>query len=171
MDIHNIEDDKGTREVLTSSADILGFTAQGFSSAEDYLDYFFSENYSAPELVILTDLHMSRMSGDTLIREIRKTNPEQRIILTTSSPNDVIGKDERLCFYLTKPNRMKRLQPVFKALAECTKLGPDALCDKFDCGSLSNLDDFNIHDWRCPNRGRNPKIPGRPDYIPHVDLT
>ncbi len=171
MDIHIVDDDKFLQEILGSCAEVTGLKAQKFSSAEDYLEYFVSENYFAPKLVVLTDLQMSKMSGDKLACEIRKTNAEQKIILMTGSPKEVIHKSERLCFYLTKPIRMERLQHVFKALVECTKQGPDALSNKFNCGSLSDLDDFNIHDWRCPNRGRNPKIPGRPDYIKSVDLT
>jgi FixJ family two-component response regulator len=154
VDIHIVDDDGSLRDLYEEFSEALGYKAKTFISAENYLDHTNNENYTAPKLVVFTDLEMPNMSGYKLISEIRKKNPMQRFILATGNPNNPIQQDNHLCFYLTKPVRLEHMKKVLNALSLCTKLGPDEFCTDFDCGSLSDLDNFNINDWRCPNKNK-----------------
>lgn len=147
MDIHIIDDSKLQLELVKAIAESSGLTAQGYSSAEEYLEYSTFENYIPPKLTIITDLRMPGKSGYELMTEIRKNRPEQRFVIITGTPNDKISDNERACFYLTKPVRLNKMLRIFETIEKCVECGYQP--DTFKC---EDLNDFNVDDWHCPRK-------------------
>jgi len=149
-EIDIIEDNSQLRKLFLVCAKKSGYTAKGYLSAEHYLEYVNSANYTSPTLAVITDIRMPGMSGYELMSEIKKITPLQRFVVITGTPEDCINKAVRACFYLTKPVSVEKMQAIFEKLAStssnCIKCKSEAPL----CKSLSDLSAFKIKDWNCP---------------------
>jgi two-component system OmpR family response regulator len=97
-----VEDDLGVQKYLRELLLDNGYSVQTASDGITALDMI---KTSAPDLVIL-DLNLPNMRGETVCAEIRKNYPELRVIILTAkdSVNDIVqglnlGADD----YITKP--------------------------------------------------------------------
>ena len=68
--------------------------------------------------VIITDYAMHMMNGMDLIRECRRINPEQKIILVSGTVDETIYRDSLVKpdSFLAKPYPAKRLAEMVKSL-------------------------------------------------------
>lgn len=149
-DIDIVDDNKQLCELFMEFAESAGFTAKHFCCTEQYIEYANSDNYTPPNLAVVTDIRMPRKSGYQLMRYIRRINPTQRFVVITGTPEDGIIKDERACHYLAKPVSIERIQAIFHKLASCTNHCNKCQSEPPLCKSLNDLSDFKINDWRCP---------------------
>jgi len=97
-----VEDDRGLQKYLRDLLLDNGYAVQSVSDGIAALDYF---KKAIPDLVVL-DLGLPVMSGETVCREIRKKYKEVPIVILTAkdSVNDIVeglnlGADD----YITKP--------------------------------------------------------------------
>jgi FixJ family two-component response regulator len=75
-----IDDDEPFRVALVESLSSLGYGARGFASAED----FFADDGAKPFDCVITDIHMSGMSGFDLKRLLLANNSSLPVIMTTA---------------------------------------------------------------------------------------
>ena len=149
MDIDIVDDETALRELYREVMEEAGFAVNGYACAEDYIAYTKNQIYAPPSIAIITDVRMPGKSGYELIREIKKTNPEQKFVVITGTPQDGYSEDAKACFYLQKPVRVNKLLAVITLLSSCSKAGNQDLAPT--CKLISDLDSFDIHDWKCPN--------------------
>jgi FixJ family two-component response regulator len=81
-----VDDDESVRESLPDLLRSLGFAAEAFSSAEDFLA---SELVTATRCLVL-DVAMPGMSGPALQRELSLRRQEIPIVFVTAYENDVV---------------------------------------------------------------------------------
>ena len=81
-----VDDDESVRESLPDLLKELGFTAQAFSSAEDFL----ASNYVGKTKCLLLDIAMPGMSGPDLQQELRLRRQEIPIIFITGNRDESI---------------------------------------------------------------------------------
>ena len=150
MDIDIIDDEAGIRQIYQIVLEDAGFKVNGYKSANDYISYTKSQIYSPPSIAVITDVRMPGKSGYELIEEVKQTNPKQKFVVITGTPNVGYNKDARACFYLEKPVNIDRLLAVITLLSSCCVAGDTHLAPA--CKMISDLDSFNIDDWRCPHK-------------------
>ena len=150
MDIDIIDDEAPLRELYKTIIENSGFNVNCYASAEDYITYTKSQNYTRPSIALITDVRMPGKSGYELIGEIKKTNPEQKFVVITGTPQDGYSKDTRACFYIQKPVSKDKFLAVITLLTSCTIAGNQDLAPS--CKLLNDLDSFDIHDWECPHK-------------------
>ena len=81
-----VDDDESVRESLPDLLRVLGFAAQAFSSAEEFLA---SELVSHTRCLVL-DIAMPGMSGPALQRELALRHPEIPIVFITAHANETL---------------------------------------------------------------------------------
>ena len=150
MNIDIVDDEPSLRELYKVVIESSGFNVNCYASAEDYIAYTKSKNYTPPNIALITDVRMPGKSGYELIDEIKKSNPEQKFVVITGTPQDCYSTDTRACFYLQKPVSSKHLLAVIALLSTCTIAGNTNTASK--CKLLNDLDSFDIHDWKCPHK-------------------
>ena len=149
VDIHIIDDDEILRSIYTAFARSLNYRAKAFSGPDAYLEYMGCGEYLPPNLTILSDVEMPKMSGYELMDMVRKTYPDQRFIIFTGGAPHIDPKNEFACFYFIKPVSIGKLEEVFKALSLCVESGPS---NRIGCASIDDRRAFCIKDWHCPLR-------------------
>ena len=92
----------------------LGCEVRTFRDPETALKEF---SISRPELV-LTDYAMGRMSGMDLVRECRRLNPRQKIILVSGTVDEHVFADApaKPNFFLSKPYQLQELSNCVRDL-------------------------------------------------------
>jgi CheY-like chemotaxis protein len=116
-----IEDSAAFRSLLLEYLNTLGYDVCAFASGEEAMQHMRSTAATEPELVI-SDIHMQRMTGFQLVRELRKASPGLPAILMTAFGNPEMEEQalEEGAAYLEKPFRL----PVIRDLVQ--KLLPDS---------------------------------------------
>lgn len=150
MNIDIVDDEDSLRELYKAIIENSGFNVNCYASAEDYIDYTKSKNFTPPNIALITDVRMPGKSGYELIEEIKKINPEQKFVVITGTPQDGYSKDARACFYLQKPFSSEKLLAVITLLSSCSIAGNYEKAS--ECKLLNDLDSFDIHDWKCPHK-------------------
>lgn len=82
-----VDDDESVRESLPDLLSELGFAAQVFSSAEDFLS---SSDALAKTNCLVLDISMPGMSGPELHRELKRRRVAIPVIFITASRDDVV---------------------------------------------------------------------------------
>jgi len=80
-----VDDDEGVRNVCTTLFHALGYRAEGASSGKGAIEAL--ANASQVVQLILLDLEMPDMRGDEVMRTIKATSPEVRVLLMSGKPN------------------------------------------------------------------------------------
>ena len=87
LEIAVIDDDESFRDALVESLFSLGYRADGFASAEDYLgtieDYLGTVNGKWFDCVV-TDIHMPGMSGLDLMKRLAARGSTAPVVLITA---------------------------------------------------------------------------------------
>ncbi|MBN2163560.1 MAG: response regulator [Pontiellaceae bacterium] len=105
-----VDDEESVRAISSRQLKVLGLqviTAQNGQEAVDIYSHMMGEI----DLVIL-DLTMPKMNGEEAFRELRRINPDVRVILASGySETDVAGRfaGKRIAGYLRKPYTLKEL--------------------------------------------------------------
>ena len=97
-----VDDDRYFRESMRRLMRSLGYTAEDFASADDFL----ASPRLAETACLITDVHMPAMTGIELYRHLIDTGRPIPTVLVTAYPNEVDGaralQDGVVC-YLRKP--------------------------------------------------------------------
>ena len=109
-----IDDDQPFRESMRRLMRSLGYIAEAFPSAADFL----ASHRLAETACLIADVHMPVMTGIELYRRLIDTGRAIPTILVTAYPNDVDRvralNDGVLC-YLRKPVDERRLKRCLRA--------------------------------------------------------
>jgi FixJ family two-component response regulator len=81
-----VDDDESVRESLPDLLRVLGFAAQAFSSAEEFLD----SRYVDQTRCLILDVALPGMSGPALQRELKVRRKEIPIVFITAQINEAI---------------------------------------------------------------------------------
>ena len=116
MKIAIVDDDKQIHNLLTSLLDDQlgsGAEIQSFLSGEAFLAAWRPGAFD----LILLDIFMSGRTGVDIAREIRKTDPEVKIVFSTSS-NEFASESYEVnaCYYLRKPFGVGRVKAMLDRL-------------------------------------------------------
>ena len=79
-----IDDDLRVLESLVNLLASFGYKAEGFRSAEQFLESRALSQISC----IVTDVEMRQMSGLELLRSLKKSNPALPVIIITGKPSE-----------------------------------------------------------------------------------
>ena len=75
-----VEDDESLRCALVSLLRSIGYRAEGFGSAEQYLE----RSATTPHACLITDIHLPKLSGIELARALRAAGNTIPIIMITA---------------------------------------------------------------------------------------
>ena len=81
-----VDDDESVRELLPDLLKMFGYTAQAFSSAEEFL----SSDFVGQTKCLLLDISMPGMSGPDLQKELRLRRPEIAIVFITAQADETV---------------------------------------------------------------------------------
>ena len=119
LEIAVIDDDQSFRIALVESLSSLGFEADGYACAEDYIEAIGRKSFHC----IVTDIHMPGMSGLELLKKIKQKfeNPPPVVMMITAYGDDEnykqamdLGADD----FLTKPIDFNLLKEKLKSLTQ-----------------------------------------------------
>ncbi len=79
LSIMLIDDDEGCLKVMSRALDLFKFNNRQFSSPGRAIEAFRKGGYN----LVVTDFKMGEMDGLEVIREIKKINPQTRVIMLT----------------------------------------------------------------------------------------
>lgn len=97
-----IDDDPHILSFLKEHLTLNDFTVSDFNSPTDAIDHFQNNSYD----LVLSDVKMNEMTGDEVLRHVKKKSPETGVILMTGygSINHTVNAMRRGAFdYITKP--------------------------------------------------------------------
>jgi FixJ family two-component response regulator len=80
LEIAVIDDDESFRNALVESLFSLGYRADGFASAEDYLGKINGRSFDC----VVTDIHMPGMSGLHLVKHLAARGSTTPVVLITA---------------------------------------------------------------------------------------
>jgi DNA-binding response OmpR family regulator len=118
-----VEDERKLRELVRSYLERAGFTVLSTGSGAEAIAWAAS---AAPDLVVL-DLGLPDVSGETVARELRVTGPVPILILTARAAEEdrIAGLELGADDYLTKPFSPREL--VLRVQAILRRGGPSAV--------------------------------------------
>lgn len=119
--IYYVEDDQNIRDLVVYTLTQSGFSAEGFSTAEEFRNKLGEQ---VPELVLL-DIMLPKEDGISILKKLRsnsKTASVPVIMVTAkgSEYNRVLGLDSGADDYITKPFSMIELVARVKAVLRRT---------------------------------------------------
>jgi FixJ family two-component response regulator len=80
LDIAVIDDDDSFRVALVESLSSLGYAADGYASAEDYIGSVGDKSFNC----VVTDIHMPGMSGLDLMQQLAAQGSTVPVVLITA---------------------------------------------------------------------------------------
>ena len=109
-----IEDDRFFRESMRRLMRSLGYTAEAFASAADFL----ASPHLGETACLISDVHMPTMTGIELYRRLIDTGRAIPTILVTAYPNDadrLRALNDGVVCYLRKPVDEQHLKRCLRA--------------------------------------------------------
>jgi FixJ family two-component response regulator len=83
-----VDDDESVREALPDLLEALGYSAQAFSSAEEFL----ASDYVGSTRCLILDLSMPGMSGPDLQRELARRPQQIPIVFVTAHEDETVRR-------------------------------------------------------------------------------
>jgi FixJ family two-component response regulator len=83
-----VDDDESVRESLPDLLRVLGFAAQAFSSAEEFL----ASSYIDQTRCLILDVAMPGMSGPDLQSELKLRRREMPVVIITAQTDEVVRR-------------------------------------------------------------------------------
>lgn len=83
-----VDDDESVREALPDLLQVLGYSAQAFSSAEEFL----ASDYVGLTRCLILDLSMPGMSGPDLQRELARRPQQIPIVFITAREDEAVRR-------------------------------------------------------------------------------
>jgi len=111
-----VDDEPILLDLATTILQPLGFRVQTFRDPKKALEEF----PSARPAVLVTDYAMGETSGLDLLRECRRINPRQKVILLSGTVDESVFMDEtnKPDRFLPKPYQIRDLVESVQALAK-----------------------------------------------------
>lgn len=118
-----IDDDASVRESIVELLRFLGHHVEEASSGAEGIALFDHRRHD----VVVTDLRMPGLSGWDVVEQVRRIDPDARVVLCTASATSVVIERARLAEVpvVFKPIRLAELQAVLRPrLCGGSGLGP-----------------------------------------------
>jgi two-component system cell cycle sensor histidine kinase/response regulator CckA len=111
-----VDDESMLLDLATAILEPLGFNVRTFRDPQAAL----SEFSAAKPALVVTDYAMGAMNGMDLVRECRRVNPRQKIILVSGTVDESIyeGNAVKPDFFLAKPYQVRDFIDSVKKLAD-----------------------------------------------------
>jgi two-component system cell cycle sensor histidine kinase/response regulator CckA len=115
-----VEDEEAVRAFAGRAREARGYTVYQAASGPEALDLI--AGLHDPVDLVISDVVMPGMDGPTLLRELRKDQPDLKIIFVSGYAEDAFArhlpKDEKSFQFLPKPFSLKELATTVKATLE-----------------------------------------------------
>ncbi len=115
-----VEDEEAVRSFAARALEARGYTVHQAASGQDALDLI--AGLGEPVDLVISDVVMPGMDGPTLMRELRRRQPDLKIIFVSGYAEDAferhLPKDEKSFQFLPKPFSLKELATTVKATLE-----------------------------------------------------
>ena len=112
-----VEDEEAVRAFAGRALEARGYTVYQAASGQEALDLI--AGLDKPVDLVISDVVMPGMDGPTLLRELRRQQPELKIIFVSGYAEDAferhLPKDEKSFQFLPKPFSLKELATTVKA--------------------------------------------------------
>jgi threonine aldolase len=107
-----IDDDASVRESIVDLLSFLGHHVDEASNGADGIELFACRRHD----VVMTDLRMPGLTGWDVIEQVRRIDPEARVVLCTASATSAVIERARLAELpvVFKPIRLSELQAVIR---------------------------------------------------------
>ena len=118
MRILIVEDERALCDAIARSLRNLAYSVDCCHDGQEALDLLGVEVF---DLVVL-DLNLPRIDGMTVLRELRKTDCETKVLILSARgevSDKVAGLDAGANDYLTKPFHFEELEARIRSLTEC----------------------------------------------------
>ncbi len=112
-----VEDEEEVRRFAKRALERQGFTVIGCGSGREALEAMAAQTKAGKKIdIVVSDIVMPEMDGPTLLREIRKTHPDLRIIFMSGYAEGALESldDATEYSFLSKPVHMKDLVEAVK---------------------------------------------------------
>lgn len=111
-----VDDEPMLLELVALVLEPLGYRVRTFRDPATAVRAFALAN--PPPVIIVTDYAMHNMSGMDLIRECRRINPKQKIILVSGTVDEGIYRDSDVKpnYFLAKPYQAKELADLVRSM-------------------------------------------------------
>jgi len=97
-----VDDEENIRRIFKKALEKKNYTVHTSKNAEDALQKITNQNY----LLIFSDIFMDEMSGLTLLKEVKKINPQAKIVVMTAQDtmnNTIEAMRTGAYEYISKP--------------------------------------------------------------------
>lgn len=128
-----VEDEQSLREGITKKLRLSGYEVDACEDGEEALDILASEQYD----LILLDLNLPKVDGMTVLRTLRQSDLETRVLILSARSeiaDKVDGLDAGANDYLSKPFHLAELEARVRSLTRRQFIQRD-ICLR--CGRLS----------------------------------
>lgn len=107
-----IDDDASVRESIVDLLSFLGHHVDEASNGADGIELFACQRHD----VVMTDLRMPGLTGWDVIEQVRRIDPEARVVLCTACATSAVIERARLAELpvVFKPIRLSELQAVIR---------------------------------------------------------
>ena len=114
--IFAVDDEPMLLELIALVLEPLGFRVRTFHNPDTAVRAFSMS--TPPPAIIITDYAMHTMTGMDLIRECRRVNPKQKVILVSGTVDEMIyfSSPTKPDHFLAKPYQAKELAALVKEL-------------------------------------------------------
>ncbi|MFH1422453.1 MAG: response regulator [Planctomycetota bacterium] len=85
-----VDDETGIRDLFTYILEPLGYKVTSVCDGVECIELLNSQQFD----IIFLDIHMPRLNGIETLREIKKMDPNQKVVVMTSS-SDPSGRAEK----------------------------------------------------------------------------
>ena len=136
-----VDDEKKLRHILQIILEQKGYLTDSAENGEEALKLIKTNNYS----MVMTDIKMPVMDGISLLREIKKIDPDYPVIILTafgSIESAVEALREGAFDYITKPFEEEKLLITversmrFSELVDVKKIHREELSESFDFSNI-----------------------------------
>ena len=120
-----VEDEQSLREGIAKKLRLSGYEVDACEDGEEALDILASEQYD----LILLDLNLPKVDGMTVLRTLRQSDLETRVLILSARSeiaDKVDGLDAGANDYLSKPFHLAELEARVRSLTRRSSSGISA---------------------------------------------
>ena len=122
-----VEDERSLREDITKKLRLSGYEVDACEDGEEALDILASEQYD----LILLDLNLPKVDGMTVLRTLRESDLETRVLILSARSeisDKVDGLDAGANDYLSKPFHLAELEARVRSLTPANSSSGISAC-------------------------------------------
>jgi PAS domain S-box-containing protein len=111
-----IEDEEGVRNVVEKILQAYGYTPRSAPDGPAGLTLYAENKYSIS--LVLLDLTMPKMSGITVLDELKKMNPSVKVLISSGHSEDEVKNLTGIAGYVTKPYKASDILKTIRAILD-----------------------------------------------------